>query len=184
MKKIFCLSLLVAALVYSTPAGTAAVAARPVKISSPKETVTATAPEKMEFQTVQSTKKAESPTSNEPKEVMPEAPDKEAAVWQVVASNSRYTVAYDTQSIQYDEKKGILTLWNRWTDRTTGQKTLLLSQYDVRLRVYSDLYQYVYDGLGNCTRSGKASDASWYPLAPGTLGMALCDALKSYLISH
>ena len=115
---------------------------------------------------------------------MPEAPDKEAAVWQVVASNSRYTVAYDTQSIQYDEKKGILTLWNRWTDRTTGQKTLLLSQYDVRLRVYSDLYQYVYDGLGNCTRSGKASDASWYPLAPGTLGMALCDALKSYLISH
>lgn len=184
MKKIFCLSLLVAVLVYSTPTGAVAVAARPVKNSSPQEVVATVAPEKIESQTIQSPIKTEAPTSNKPKEVKPEAPDKETAVWQVVASNSRYTVAYDTQSIQYDEKKGILTLWNRWTDRTTGQKTLLLSQYDVRLRVYSDLFQYVYDGLGNCTRSGKTSDASWYPLAPGTLGMALCDALKSYLISH
>ena len=110
------------------------------------------------------------------------------AAWTLAGANSNYEVYYDTRSIQYDEKTGILTLWNKWVKKGTvltgTRTTLLLSRYDVRLRVCADLYQYTYNGLGKEISHGKSEDPSWYPLSPNTLGMELCEALKGFLLNN
>ncbi|WP_270420098.1 hypothetical protein [Acidaminococcus massiliensis] len=137
----------------------------------------------------QEKEKAVSPTAvsvtNEAKEA--KAPDGTAA-WTLAGANSNYEVYYDTRSIQYDEKTGILTLWNKWVKKGTvltgTRTTLLLSRYDVRLRVCADLYQYTYNGLGKEISHGKSEDPSWYPLSPNTLGMELCEALKGVLLNN
>lgn len=214
MKKAFCLTLVAGALLCSAPVWAAPAAEPAVKAAAKESVSAGKKIEKPAVKTIsekeigkteknkakkntaavnkkdgepekESAKdQTEKPSGEEVQDDIPAAPTEEAAAWQDIASNSRYTVAYDTGSIRYDDKTGILTLWNRWTNRQTGEKTLLLSHYDVRLRVYADLVRYEYDGLGNCTFSGKTGDDSWFPLAPDTLGMALCNALKGYLISQ
>ncbi len=120
-------------------------------------------------------------------EVLPTPPSEDAAAWTLVGSNSSYEVYYDTRSLQYDEKTGIITIWNKWVQKGavgTGRTILLQSKYDVRLRVVSDLVQYTYNGLGQETGQEKVADQSWYPLSPNTLGMELCQALKGYLLNQ
>ncbi|MDD6287036.1 hypothetical protein [Acidaminococcus fermentans] len=104
-----------------------------------------------------------------------------------MGGNSSYEVYYDTRSLQYDEKTGIITIWNKWVRKGamgTAKTILLQSRYDVRLRVVSDLVQYTYNGLGQETGQEKVADQSWYPLSPNTLGMELCQALKGYLLNQ
>lgn len=120
-------------------------------------------------------------------EVLPTPPSEDAVAWTLVGGNSSYEVYYDTRSLQYDEKTGIITIWNKWVQKGavgTGRTILLQSKYDVRLRVVSDLVQYTYNGLGQETRREKVADQSWYPLSPNTLGMELCQALKGYLLNQ
>ena len=120
-------------------------------------------------------------------EVLPTPPSEDAAAWTLVGGNSSYEVYYDTRSLQYDEKTGIITIWNKWVQKGavgTGRTILLQSKYDVRLRVVSDLVQYTYNGLGQETGQEKVADQSWYPLSPNTLGMELCQALKGYLLNQ
>lgn len=120
-------------------------------------------------------------------EVLPTPPSEDAAAWTLVGRNSSYEVYYDTRSLQYDEKTGIITIWNKWVQKGavgTGRTILLQSKYDVRLRVVSDLVQYTYNGLGQETGQEKVADQSWYPLSPNTLGMELCQALKGYLLNQ
>ena len=123
-----------------------------------------------------------------PTEQPPMPPTDETAAWTLAGANSNYEVYYDTRSIQYDEKTGILTLWNKWVKKgavlTGTRTTLLLSRYDVRLRVCADLYQYTYNGLGKEISHGKTGDPSWYPLSPNTLGMELCETLKGVLLNN
>lgn len=120
-------------------------------------------------------------------EVLPTPPSEDAAAWTLVGGNSSYEVYYDTRSLQYDEKTGIITIWNKWVQKGavgTAKTILLQSRYDVRLRVVSDLVQYTYNGLGQETGQEKVADQSWYPLSPNTLGMELCQALKGYLLNQ
>ena len=120
-------------------------------------------------------------------EVLPTPPSEDAAAWTLVGGNSSYEVYYDTRSLQYDEKTGIITIWNKWVRNGamgTAKTILLQSRYDVRLRVVSDLVQYTYNGLGQETGQEKVADQSWYPLSPNTLGMELCQALKGYLLNQ
>ena len=120
-------------------------------------------------------------------EVLPTPPSEDAAAWTLVGSNSSYEVYYDTRSLQYDEKTGIITIWNKWVQKGavgTGRTILLQSKYDVRLRVVSDLVQYTYNELGQETSREQVADQSWYPLSPDTLGMELCQALKGYLLNQ
>ena len=120
-------------------------------------------------------------------EVLPTPPSEDAAAWTLVGGNSSYEVYYDTRSLQYDEKTGIITIWNKWVRKGamgTAKTILLQSRYDVRLRVVSDLVQYTYNGLGQETGQEKVADQSWYPLSPNTLGMELCQALKGYLLNQ
>ncbi|MGN8782601.1 hypothetical protein ACTNE5_10810 [Acidaminococcus fermentans] len=131
--------------------------------------------------------KTAAPSGTVSQEVLPTPPSEEAAAWTLVGGNSSYDVYYDTRSLQYDEKTGIITIWNKWVQKGavgTGRTILLQSKYDVRLRVVSDLVQYTYNGLGQETGRGKVADQSWYPLSPDTLGMELCQALKGYLLNQ
>lgn len=138
--------------------------------------------------TVANDTKQPAPSGKKTEEALPTPPTEEAAAWTLVGSNSSYDVYYDSRSIQYDEKIGILTIWNKWVRKGamgTATRTILLqSKYDVRLRVVSDLVQYTYNGLGNETGKQKVEDQSWYPLSPNTLGMELCEALKGYLLNN
>ena len=131
--------------------------------------------------------KTATPSVTVSQEVLPTPPSEEAAAWTLVGGNSIYEVYYDTRSLQYDEKTGIITIWNKWVQKGavgTGRTILLQSKYDVRLRVVSDLVQYTYNGLGQETGREKVADQSWYPLSPNTLGMELCQALKGYLLNQ
>ena len=121
-------------------------------------------------------------------EKLPVPPTDEEAAWTLVGSNSTYDVYYDSRTLKADPKSGIITLWNKWVNKKTpgtAPRTLLLqSQYDVRLRVVSDLVQYRYNGLGQKVDGEKFPDPSWYPLSPDTLGMELCNALKAVFLSN
>ena len=131
--------------------------------------------------------KTAAPSGTVSQEVLPTPPSEESAAWTLVGGNSSYEVYYDTRSLQYDEKTGIITIWNKWVRKGamgTAKTILLQSRYDVRLRVVSDLVQYTYNGLGQETGQEKVADQSWYPLSPNTLGMALCQALKGYLLNQ
>lgn len=131
--------------------------------------------------------KTATPSGTVSQEVLPTPPSEEAAAWTLVGSNSSYEVYYDTRSLQYDEKTGIITIWNKWVRKGamgTAKTILLQSRYDVRLRVVSDLVQYTYNGLGQETGREQVADQSWYPLSPNTLGMELCQALKGYLLNQ
>ncbi len=131
--------------------------------------------------------KTATPSGTVFQEVLPTPPSEEAAAWTLVGSNSSYEVYYDTRSLQYDEKTGIITIWNKWVRKGamgTAKTILLQSRYDVRLRVVSDLVQYTYNGLGQETGREQVADQSWYPLSPNTLGMELCQALKGYLLNQ
>lgn len=131
--------------------------------------------------------KTAAPSGTVSQEVLPTPPSEESAAWTLVGGNSSYEVYYDTRSLQYDEKTGIITIWNKWVQKGavgTGRTILLQSKYDVRLRVVSDLVQYTYNGLGQETGQEKVADQSWYPLSPNTLGMELCQALKGYLLNQ
>ena len=131
--------------------------------------------------------KTAAPSGTVSQEVLPTPPSGESAAWTLVGGNSSYEVYYDTRSLQYDEKTGIITIWNKWVRKGamgTAKTILLQSRYDVRLRVVSDLVQYTYNGLGQETGQEKVADQSWYPLSPNTLGMELCQALKGYLLNQ
>ncbi|MEE0338136.1 hypothetical protein [Acidaminococcus fermentans] len=131
--------------------------------------------------------KTAAPSGTVSQEVLPTPPSEESAAWTLVGGNSSYEVYYDTRSLQYDEKTGIITIWNKWVRKGamgTAKTILLQSRYDVRLRVVSDLVQYTYNGLGQETGQEKVADQSWYPLSPNTLGMELCQALKGYLLNQ
>lgn len=131
--------------------------------------------------------KTAAPSGTVSQEVLPTPPSEESAAWTLVGGNSSYEVYYDTRSLQYDEKTGIITIWNKWVRKDamgTAKTILLQSRYDVRLRVVSDLVQYTYNGLGQETGQEKVADQSWYPLSPNTLGMELCQALKGYLLNQ
>lgn len=131
--------------------------------------------------------KTAAPSGTVSQEVLPTPPSEESAAWTLVGGNSSYDVYYDTRSLQYDEKTGIITIWNKWVQKGavgTAKTILLQSRYDVRLRVVSDLVQYTYNGLGQETGQEKVADQSWYPLSPDTLGMELCQALKGYLLNQ
>ena len=131
--------------------------------------------------------KTATPSGTVSQEVLPTPPSEDAAAWTLVGGNSSYEVYYDTRSLQYDEKTGIITIWNKWVRKGamgTAKTILLQSRYDVRLRVVSDLVQYTYNGLGQETGQEKVADQSWYPLSPNTLGMELCQALKGYLLNQ
>lgn len=121
-------------------------------------------------------------------EKLPIPPTDEEAAWTLVGSNSTYDVYYDTRTLKADAKSGIITVWNKWVNKKAlgpAPKVLLLqSQYDVRLRVVSDLVQYKYNGLGQKLDGEKFPDTSWYPLSPDTLGMELCNALKAVLLNN
>ena len=143
-----------------------------------------TAPLASDAETASGTATAPAQPAGQP----PVPPTEETAAWTQAGANSNYEVYYDTRSIQYDEKTGIITLWNKWVKKGTvltgTRTTLLLSRYDVRLRVCADLYQYTYNGLGKEISPGKSGDSSWYPLSPNTLGMELCEALKGVLLNN
>ena len=143
-----------------------------------------TAPLASDAETASGTATAPAQPAGQP----PVPPTEETAAWTQAGANSNYEVYYDTRSIQYDEKTGIITLWNKWVKKGTvltgTRTTLLLSRYDVRLRVCADLYQYTYNGLGKEISHGKSGDSSWYPLSPNTLGMELCEALKGVLLNN
>ena len=131
--------------------------------------------------------KTAAPSGTVSQEGLPTPPSEESAAWTLVGGNSSYEVYYDTRSLQYDEKTGIITIWNKWVRKGamgTAKTILLQSRYDVRLRVVSDLVQYTYNGLGQETGQEKVADQSWYPLSPNTLGMELCQALKGYLLNQ
>jgi hypothetical protein len=143
--------------------------------------------------TVATAKGAASPAAADAKktpapETLPVPPTDEEAAWTLVGSNSTYDVYYDTRTLKADPKSGIITVWNKWVNKKAmgaANKTLLLqSQYDVRLRVVSDLVQYQYNALGQKTDGEKFPDTSWYPLSPDTLGMELCNALKAVFLNN
>lgn len=155
----------------ATPKTSVKAAAAKAPVSSVKEADAAT-----------DAKKAAAP------EKLPVPPTEEEAAWTLVGSNSTYDVYYDSRSLKADPKSGIITVWNKWVNKKAvgpADKTLLLqSQYDVRLRVVSDLVQYKYNGLGQQTDGEKFPDTSWYPLSPDTLGMELCNALKAVFLNN
>ena len=119
---------------------------------------------------------------------IPDPPKKEDAAWELVGSNRTYDVYFDSRSLKYDQKTGIITVLNRWVNKKAGpeatKETWLLSRYDVRLKTCADEYQYLFDGTGKETARSEAPDNSWYPLSPATLGMALCNALNGYLLNN
>ena len=142
--------------------------------------------------TVAGAKTTASTAADAKKETVPEKlpvpPTDQEAAWTLVGSNSTYNVYYDSRSLKADAKSGIITVWNKWVNKKAlgaADKTLLLqSEYDVRLRVVSDLVQYRYNGLGQQTEGEKFPDTSWYPLTPDTLGMELCNALKAVFLNN
>ena len=118
----------------------------------------------------------------------PTLPSAKLAAWQTAGENSSYTVSFDTQSLKYDEKTGIITVWNKWTRKGAGASAvkdiLLYSRYDVRLKTCADLYQVLCDGNGQVLSQKAVADPSWYPLSVHTLGMELCQSLNNYLLAN
>jgi hypothetical protein len=116
-------------------------------------------------------------------ESLPTVPTDAEATWELAASNSRYEVSFDSRSLEYDQKTGIITVWNRWR-RRGGNDIYLYSRYDVRLKTFADLYQAEYGGKGHKMLSEHSvTDIAWTPLSPHTLGMELCNALNTYLLN-
>ena len=103
----------------------------------------------------------------------------------MAASNSRYEVYFDAASLEYDEKTGIITVWNRWTRRGGTTDIYLYSRYDVRLRTFEDMYRAEYDRrLRKVVSEGAVRDGAWIALSPHTLGMELCTSLNTYLLNR
>ena len=119
---------------------------------------------------------------------IPDLPKAEDIAWEAVGSNRTYDVFFDSRSLKYDERTGIITVLNRWVNKKAdpkgGRETWLISQYDVRLKTCADEYQYSMNGDGKEIARSEAPDNSWYALSPSTLGMALCNALNSYLLNN
>lgn len=108
--------------------------------------------------------------------------------WISVGANSKLAAFYDTNSLKYDTKNGIITAWTKWVYKGGGpdgvKYVLLLSQYDVRVKTYSDLYFLNYTGENKLLKEGPAPDKSWAPIFVNTLGEDMRIALNNYLISH
>ncbi|MCH3950717.1 MAG: hypothetical protein LKE33_07275 [Acidaminococcus sp.] len=116
-------------------------------------------------------------------ESLPTVPTDAEATWELAASNSRYEVSFDSRSLEYDQKTGIITVWNKW-HRRGGNDIYLYSRYDVRLKTFADLYRAEYGGKGHTLLSEHSvTDIAWTPLSPHTLGMELCYALNTYLLN-
>lgn len=119
---------------------------------------------------------------------IPDPPKPDEVVWEAVGSNRTYEVYFDSRSLKYDEKTGIITVLNRWVNKKAdpqgAREIWLLSQYDVRLKTCADEYQYIMKGDGKEIARSEAPDNSWYPLSPATLGMQLCNALNGYLLNN
>ena len=119
---------------------------------------------------------------------IPDPPKPDEVVWETVGSNRTYDVYFDSRSLKYDEKTGIITVLNRWVNKNADPKgareTWLVSEYDVRLKTCADEYQYTMTGTGKELAHSEAPDTSWYALSPATLGMALCNALNGYLLNN
>jgi hypothetical protein len=117
-------------------------------------------------------------------EPLPTVPKDSEATWEMAASNSRYQVYFDSRSLEYDEKTGIITVWSKWS-RRGGNDTYLYSRYDVRLKTYADLYRAEYGGrLHGLLSEESVKEEAWAALSPHTLGMELCNALNTYLLNH
>lgn len=115
-------------------------------------------------------------------------PAENQASWTPAGANSKLLTYYDANSLKYDKDSGIITAWTKWVYKAgtpTGVKTvLLLSHYDVRVKVFADLYYINYSGLGTVLKEGPAADQSWVTISVNTLGEDMRIALNNYLISH
>ena len=128
---------------------------------------------------------APAPSDSLQSEPLPAIPEEGKASWEMAASNSRYEVYFDSASLEYDEKTGIITVWNRWTRRGGTTDIYLYSRYDVRLRTFEDMYRAEYDRrLRKVVSEGAVRDGAWIALSPHTLGMELCTSLNTYLLNR
>ena len=128
---------------------------------------------------------APAPSDSLQAEPLPAIPEEGKASWEMAASNSRYEVYFDAASLEYDEKTGIITVWNRWTRRGGTTDIYLYSRYDVRLRTFEDMYRAEYDRrLRKVVSEGAVRDGAWIALSPHTLGMELCTSLNTYLLNR
>ena len=149
------------------------------KTSSNKTTITDAAAKETTTTSKTATKKAEG-------KILP--PAEEDVSWTPAGSNSRLSVFYDAHSLKYNKNTGVITAWTKWEYKSTGPEGLkavwLLSHYDVRVKVFSDLYFVNYSSGGKVLKEGPAPDQSWAPISVNTLGEDVRAALNNYLISH
>jgi hypothetical protein len=134
-----------------------------------------------------STTPAKADTKKAEEKVIP--PAEAQTAWTPAGSNSKLLTYYDANSLKYDKNTGIITAWTKWVYKSAGTPTslktvLLLSRYDVRVKVFADLYYINYAGNGTILKEGPASDQSWSPISINTLGEDMQTALNNYLISH
>ena len=133
-----------------------------------------------------STTPAKADTKKAEEKVIPPAETQTA--WTPAGSSSKLASYYDANSLKYDQKTGIITAWTKWVYTTSAsdrvKTVLLLSQYDVRIKVFADLYYLNYDAKGILLKEGPAPDTSWSPISMNTLGEDMRTALNNYLISH
>lgn len=173
MTKTKILSLLCAGLFTLLPTGQALMA--PLNVHTTKQKTNSSAV----LTTTESKKKAE-------EKVIPPAETQTA--WTPAGSSSKLASYYDANSLKYDQKTGIITAWTKWVYTTSAsdrvKTVLLLSQYDVRIKVFADLYYLNYDAKGILLKEGPAPDTSWSPISMNTLGEDMRTALNNYLISH
>lgn len=174
MTKTKILSMLCAGLFTLLPTGQALMA--PLNVQTTKQRTNSSAV----LTTTESKKKAE-------EKVIP--PAEAQTAWTPAGSNSKLLTYYDANSLKYDKNTGIITAWTKWVYKSAGTPTslktvLLLSRYDVRVKVFADLYYINYAGNGTILKEGPASDQSWSPISINTLGEDMQTALNNYLISH
>ena len=173
MTKTKILSMLCAGLFTLLPTGRALMA--PLNVQTTKQRTNSSAV----LTTTESKKKAE-------EKVIPPAETQTA--WTPAGSSSKLASYYDANSLKYDQKTGIITAWTKWVYTTSAsdrvKTVLLLSQYDVRIKVFADLYYLNYDAKGILLKEGPAPDTSWSPISMNTLGEDMRTALNNYLISH
>ena len=132
---------------------------------------------------INSEAKAETKTEGK---VVPPAENQTA--WTPAGSNSKLLTYYDANSLKYDQNTGIITAWTKWVYKSAGgvspKTVLLLSRYDVRIKVFADLYYINYNSAGTVLKEGPAADQSWANISPNTLGEDMRTALNNYLVSH
>jgi len=108
--------------------------------------------------------------------------------WTQAGTNSQLIVYFDEKNLQYNKKTGIITTWTKWEYKSAPPKAAkaiyLLSQYDIRLKTYTNLKQLNASATGEALSYHTYAVPTWQTISKGTLGEDICTALNNYFMTH